>query len=156
MDELPIQVDAMKELEPLLDAVPGLSSSHLYSLVRQAIAGPHSAAPGGLAPGQAPSTTDGSDYAERLTERLLAEAVAICRGKGYPVFAILVGLQGERLKRVQSLFQVQNVPFFMAPDKTERPEFYFKVDGHWNAAGHAFVARGVFEQLLALNLIPAR
>ena len=44
----------------------------------------------------------------------------------------------------------------MAPDKTERPEFYFKVDGHWNAAGHAFVARGVFEQLLALNLIPAR
>ena len=95
LDELPIQVDAMKELEPLLDAVPGLSSSHLYSLVRQAIAGPHSAAPGGLAPGQAPSTTDGSDYAERLTERLLAEAVAICRGKGYPVFAILVGLRED-------------------------------------------------------------
>jgi len=34
-----------------------------------------------------------------------------------------------------------------AQTKSERPSLYCEVDGHWNAAGHAFVARMLMEHL---------
>ena len=156
LNELPVRISRMKALEPFLDAVPGLSSSHLYGLIRQALARvvspatPKRAVPGDAAP-QAPAA--GAGYADRLTERLVAEAVSICQSKGYPVFALLVGLEGERLGRIEALFRAQRVPLLVAPTKAERPDLYYKIDGHWNAAGHAFVAGAVFEQLQSRNLI---
>ena len=156
LEELPIRNNPLKDLEPLLDAIPGLSYSHLYGLVRQAMAGQSGGADAMATSVQAAAATAGVGDADRLTERLIAESVAICRSKGYPVFAILVGLKGERLGRVQSLFQAQRIATFTVPDKAERPDLYFKIDGHWNAAGHRFVAHEVFEQMKSLQLIPAR
>lgn len=149
--ELPIRNNWARGLEPLLDAIPGLSSSHVYGLIRQAIAGQGfrtAAAPGSE---QKAEVQVGLGYADRLTERLIAEAVAICRNKQYPVFAILVGFKGERLSRVKGIFGENRIATFVVPDKTERPDLYFKIDGHWNPSGHAFVARAVFEQLQSLQ-----
>jgi hypothetical protein len=146
LTELPIKVSKMKFLEPLLDNFPGLSNSYFYSLIRQSLAtysdiGANDA-----------TSKEGIDYADHLTERLIAEAVSICQKKGYPVFAILVGLEGSRLSHIQAIFQTQQVPTLAIPTKTERPDLYYKIDGHWNRDGHAFVARAVFDQLQSLNL----
>jgi len=149
--ELPIRNSWVRDLEPFLDAIPGLSRSHVYGLIRQVIAGQGSRT--AAAPGleQKAEAQGGLDYTDRLTERLIAQAVAICRSKQYPVFAILVGLKGERLSRVQGIFGENRIATFVVPDKTERPDLYFKIDGHWNPSGHAFVARAVFEQLQSLQ-----
>lgn len=69
------------------------------------------------------------------------------------MFAILVGLEGDRLSQVQAIFQSHQILALVVPAKTERPDLYCKIDGHWNPAGHAFVAHAVFDQLQSLNLI---
>jgi hypothetical protein len=74
LSELPIRVSKAKYLEPILDAIPGLSSSYLYSLVRQSIDRPFF----GTA-AKAPPANGEVGYEDRLTERLIAEVVSICR-----------------------------------------------------------------------------
>jgi hypothetical protein len=64
-----------------------------------------------------------------------------------------VGLEGKHLNRIQTIFQSHHVPVLLAPTKPERPDLHYKIDGHWNSAGHAFVARAVFDQLQSLNLL---
>lgn len=156
LTELPIKVSKAKSLEPFLDAIPGLSNSYFYSLIRQSFAkyssGTYTKETASTVTKEAASK-EGVDYADGLTEHLIAKAVSICQIKGYPVFAILVGLEGNRLSHVQAIFQSHQVPTLAIPTKTERPEFYYKIDGHWNRAGHAFVADAVFDQLQSLNLI---
>lgn len=161
LNESPVRIGRMKALEPFLDAVPGLSGSYLYSLIRQAVAGYTAtarlkpASPGNAAP-KAAALAANPPYADRLTERLVAEAVSVCQAKGYPVFALLVGLEGGRLSRIEGIFRAHSIPVLVAPRKAERPDLYYKIDGHWNAAGHAFVAGAVFEQLQSRKLIPGR
>lgn len=157
LSELPVKVDKAKSLEPFLDAIPGLSNSYFYSLVRQSY-GEYKRAQSYKKTASAPSKEAaprvGIDYAGQLTERLIAEAVSVCQAKGYPVIAVLANLEGNRLNRVQDLFQSRHVPTLTIPSKTERPDLYYKIDGHWNQAGNAFVASAVLNQMQALNLIP--
>jgi lysophospholipase L1-like esterase len=147
LHELPLKTSKAKFLEPFLDAIPGLSNFYLYSLIRQSFYQSFVRPPAGAV------TNEDVNYAVRLTERLIAEAVSICQKKGYPVFAILVGLEGDRLGQVQAVFQANQIPALLVPAKTKRPDLYYKIDGHWNPAGHAFVARALFDQLLWLNLL---
>ena len=66
-----------------------------------------------------------------------------------------MGLKDERLNRVQEIFRSNGIAFLAVPDKSVRPDLYFRIDGHWNAAGHAYVARMVYERLRALQLVKA-
>ena len=155
LNELPIKVSKARSLEAFVDGITGLSRSHFYSLIRQTLGQllPDAGAVKTVTKQDDAVTNQDHDYAYRLTERLITEALLICQEKGYAVFVILVGLEGNSLNRLQTMLQSRQVPAFSAPDKTERPDLYFKIDGHWNAAGHALVARAVFDQLLSLNLI---
>jgi hypothetical protein len=146
LKELPVRIDRTRALEPWLDKVPGLSRSHLYGLMRQAIASwrhrgaTHGGAPRGGAAGR-------GGEAERLTERLVEEALLLCQTKGAPAFVLLVGVQGERRDGLLAVLRRHAVPFAEAPGKDRRPDLYYRVDGHWNRAGHAFVAELLFDRL---------
>lgn len=160
LNELPVRISKAKALEPWLDKVPGLSSSHLYGLLRQVVAALLSPANGAALPAGGEPTSrltakESLAYADRLTERLIVEALSNCQEKGYPVFAVLVGLQGERLGRLQAVFRTRQVPMLVAPSKVERPDLYYRIDGHWNPAGHAFVAGAMFDKLLAIGIAQA-
>jgi lysophospholipase L1-like esterase len=145
--EAPVKVGRARTLERISDAIPGLSSSHFYALVRQVVASLLSRAPAAPAP---------EGYADRLTVRLIEEAVSICQKREYPIVAVLVGLSGVRLARIQSIFESRQIPVLVAPTKVERPDLHYKIDGHWNAAGHVVIARAVFDRLLTLKLIQGK
>ena len=152
LEEMPIYVSTLKSMESYLDAIPGLSQSHLYSLARQSIAD--------WQPADTRSSNSRSvkrkigtiDYARRLTYRLLEEALEICERKGFPVLAMLVGLQGDILVEVRDLFENRGIGTVAIPTKVGRPDLYYEIDGHWNAAGHKFATNALFQRISSLDL----
>ena len=62
-------------------------------------------------------------------------------------------MRGDRLQKSQSILYSRRLPLVEIPDKKERPDLYYVVDGHWNPDGHSFVAGIVFKELLSRNLL---
>lgn len=127
-----------------IELVPGLSYSYLAGLAQQAFLSVRR--DGGAAP-------PGSD---RLTYRLLEEILLVCRAAGWPVVGLSADLEGARLEQVAELFQRLETPLVAAPHKRDRPDLYYRTDGHWNAAGHEQVARVVAAGLRDAAAAPAR
>ena len=91
---------------------------------------------------------------ERLTHRIIEEALQICEQRGWPVLAITTQgyrweYEGEQLQRLRSVFSDYGVRVIEMPTKRERPDLYYTVDPHWDATGHAWVADLVYQRLLA-------
>jgi hypothetical protein len=64
-----------------------------------------------------------------------------------------VGLQDAREVAVKNLFAQHGVPIEVIPAKSKRPDLYYKIDGHWHARGHAFVASRLLEALGAFDIV---
>ena len=56
------------------------------------------------------------------------------------------------LVQLEGLFASRGVTLLRLPGKQDRPDLYYRVDGHWNAAGHRHVA----ETLLPVLSDPSR
>ena len=123
----------MRRLQQLVDAVPGLSHSYLIGLLRQA----RTAAP------RAPEAAAARVPNDLLTLRIVEQALLACKARNWPALGLLVGLSHEREAAMRALFAGHGVPVVTIPAKNERPELYYRVDGHWNAAGHAHAAEQV-------------
>ncbi|HWA38245.1 MAG TPA: GDSL-type esterase/lipase family protein [Burkholderiales bacterium] len=147
LQELPVKVSAARALEPWIDKVPGLSHSHLYGLLRQAIATQRNRGAAPSAPGASPPARD----AERLTERLVEEALLLCKSRGHEVYVLLVGIEGERRDGLLAVLRAHAVQFADAPGKAQRPDLYYRIDGHWNRAGHEHVAELLYAKLEGLG-----
>lgn len=76
----------------------------------------------------------------------------MCREKGWPVIGLVVGLPPNRAALFHDLLARNDAFIIELPAKEDTPELYFKVDGHWNAAGHAHAASRVMHALDALHL----
>ncbi len=122
-------------IQETIEAIPGLSYSYLVGLLRQATeraarrAGPRAAD-------------------DALTCRLLEEALDLCRARGWPAVGLSADLEEGRLAAVETVFAASGSRLLRAPLKRDRPDLYYRVDGHWNPAGHAWVARQVADALL--------
>lgn len=55
----------------------------------------------------------------------------------------------DRQHRLKALADEADVPLVEAPDPSHHPELYYRVDAHWNAAGHRRIAEVLFEQIVA-------
>lgn len=151
--ELPVIQSRAKEMERYLDAIPWLSQSYLYALLREVVVARRPGAEARESDALAARKDAATRYSEALTERLIAEALAICRARGYAALALLVGLEGERLQRVSGWFEANGSPVLAVPTKIERPELYFRFDGHWNADGHRYVADAIIARLTELRYL---
>ena len=150
--ELPVPPPGItRRLAVLIEAVLGLSSSHLVGLVKQVVWATRPYVP---PPKPKPGASAEEEVGphDQLTFRLLKEILTICGRERWPVLSVIVGIRGQRLAQLERLFRGFYVEMIVVPDKPTRPDLYYKVDGHWNASGHAFVAESILNWLLARGL----
>lgn len=123
-----------------MEAVPGLSYSHLIALIKQA------ASKADRTPNHIYDNDDKSPEAathrkrQRLTLALVDRAIALCKEHRWPVIGINI-TDGQQSELLAERFETAGVTLLRIPQASERPEIYFENDGHWNAKGHAEVAR---------------
>lgn len=143
LQELPVPPPGLlRRLQPLIDAIPFLPQSHLVGLVRQV-----------RLPGRGGAEAPALPRGDALTLALIEEAIRICQERGWNALGIVVGLPQGREDAVAGLFTRYGVPAVVLPGKNQQPELYYAIDGHWNAAGHAFAARAVVRAID--RLLPA-
>ena len=68
------------------------------------------------------------------------------------MLALLVGLEGARYDAVHKVFVNFAVDIVDMPGKKQRPALYYKIDGHWNPAGHVEAADRLFKKLHRLGI----
>ena len=129
--------------QQVIEAIPGLAYSHLVGLARQAYSERTPPDPGVTGAGDARFSSSGDD----LTYRLVAETLDLCKNKQWRVVIIAIETTGGRLERLQTICAKRDIPLLVTPTKRDRPDLYYAVDGHWNAAGHQFV-RDMFMHLV--------
>lgn len=134
-----------RAIQTAVDAVPGLSHSFLVGLASQAVGGQSlsfRARP--AVPPSMQQETDGLTYA------LVGAAVRRARALGARVLVLLVHVQGHRRGRIAEIVEPLGASLVDAPPKTDAPELYYEIDGHWNARGHREAA-----ELLAPAILEA-
>lgn len=130
----PPRGEGTRRMQAMIDAVPGLASSHLVGLARQVF----------VETGQGPEGGGAGDDA--LTWAILDRVLAESDRRGMAVILLSIEVDGSRLARLSDLAAGHGIPLLTIPGRSERPDLYYRVDGHWNASGQAEVAR----QLLPL------
>ena len=148
--DLPVpQPTAMRKFQRVIEMIPGLSYSYIVGLMRQVRlptlgSGKTSAATSLGAQQLQPS--------DQLTLRIVEEALVICAAHRWRTLGLLVGLPEARNAAVKALFARYDVPVLVIPGKAERPDLYYKIDGHWHPGGHAFAADRVLDALDTLGM----
>lgn len=143
--ELPVpSPGANRMIQSLVEGVPGLANSYLIGLVRQ-VSWPSNSPYGDPDSESSPVNSDRTSLEEQLLFRLLEEVLTICEDQGWQILAVLVDIPDERLAKMEKFFSVRDVLTVVIPTKQDRPDLYYKVDGHWNASGHSFAADRILE-----------
>lgn len=129
-------------IQGIVEAVPGLAYSYLLGFARQLFWDRR---------GHGPVAGAGDDDRRMLEDQLLisivGEALSICKKQQWNTMAVLVGNSGNRMTMVKEFFSVRNIPVIVIPGKSERPDLYYRVDGHWNAPGHRLAAERILNRL---------
>jgi hypothetical protein len=142
LQELPIERPGFaRKIQTLVDATPGLAYSRLVGLAWTVA----ETAQNGGAPASADSDNLPSD---RLTYALVGTAVEKALAGGADVVGLLVGLTGERRENVKKLFAAHSLPCIDGPNQKDSPGMFYKIDGHWNAAGHRRAAELLIPEIL--------
>ncbi len=142
-----------RPIQTLIETVPGLAYSHLVALGRQLrwimFYRQDTSEPTQNLKNEAKLSANVAEpsYAERLTFRMVAEVLKICEIHKWSVLALNVGIHDNRLNKLKDILLKHNVHLIDTPAKAQRPDLYYKVDGHWNAQGHAFVADLILKEL---------
>lgn len=139
---LPVPRSLLRRVQPVVDLVPGLSYSHAFAALLQAARSRERE--GAAAPAAAPSA---DAQRERLTLRLLAELIAGARARRWPVVVLTSDAEGDVASRIEAVALAESAAFVRMPAKSERPDLYYRVDGHWNRDGHVEAALRLREPL---------
>ncbi|MEX2209246.1 MAG: GDSL-type esterase/lipase family protein [Myxococcota bacterium] len=137
-----------RTVQQLVEAVPGLSYSHLLGLAKQ-LSWRRAASSAGDAPA---SSGDDPSEADRLTLALLAESVRVCREQGWPVLVLLADVAEPQASWLRATALDAGAALVEIPTKSARPDLYFALDGHWTTAGHVYTTRRILERLTELGL----
>jgi len=124
----PPRQEGARSAQVVLEAIPGLAESHLVGLARQAFSHEYSMP-------HAPTPED-----DRLTYVLIDSVFATCKRQNLPVLFLVIDVEPDQLAGLRALANKYDIPLLRSPKKHERPDLFYKVDGHWNLHGHEYVA----------------
>jgi hypothetical protein len=133
-------------LQPLLESIPGFSRSYLIATVLQAInTRVHTSKLN-----DAGNSDQEVAWKRRrlLMRRLLEEILALAEKCHWESLMLQVGVSPQEQDLVTSVAMENRVELITVPERTSRPEFYYRVDGHWNARGHQYVAEVIMPWVL--------
>lgn len=133
---------AREKLKVISEAIPGLVNSHVAGFAYQVF---YHFQQGG----QTTKASANSDMEDQLFFHLTEEALLIAKEQGWPVVAVITEIKGKRLEKLTGLLKRYGTPYLDIPYKSDRPELYYKVDGHWNADGHKYVAQSILPSVIS-------
>jgi len=136
-------------LQTLIESVPGLASTNVVALLREIRWNGQVNAP---AASSVVVESDRLAPEDGLTIAIVEAAVLLCQENGWPVLALVIGFDGLRQAAVRDVFAKHGVDIIEMPGKKERPDLYYKIDGHWNEAGHVAAADRVLIELRRLGI----
>lgn len=138
-------------LQQLIELIPGLAYSHLIGMTRQLRLRRTAAEPDGE---HAPVSGDARPAAEdELMKALLDEIIRTVQRQGWPLLVVLTDIQDTtRRAMLERFLNAREIRWLAIPSAIERPELYYRVDGHWNDAGQAYAAKAVLEALKDFGL----
>lgn len=160
--EFPIPAPSWpRQLQQFGERIPLVANSNLLALARQAIV---TTAGAGFAGSQRtidPETAVISDEntmapGDPLTLQIVETAIRRCQAKGWPVLVLSVGLTEARRQAIASRVKATGAPLLELPSKKDRPDLFFRVDGHWNVNGHREAARQLLARIDELKLLDSR
>jgi lysophospholipase L1-like esterase len=152
--ELPVPLPGMERWAGgLLDRVPVVANSYLVGLFRE-VSWRGILARRGSNLGSGPANDSHDPSGELLQSLLLDEMLRICAANGWPVLVIIGSIPNPQAAKLEEFFSKRGVRMVIIPTKEERPDLFYRVDGHWNAAGHRFVADRVLEAIRESNPAP--
>jgi hypothetical protein len=136
-----------RRLQRFAELVPWVHDLHLFGLLKQVLqANAFAGAPEAEPTRQGDRSARASDD---LTYALISEAIDVAQQQGLEILVLVVDADEDRVVALRRLVREHGLDLLEVPRKSERPDLYFEVDGHWNAAGHRHVAELVSERLLA-------
>lgn len=147
-----------RSIQPLLEVIPGLQSSHLFALVRSIPRNDGSVQwrleeeePDGYVRRKNAEITGQPwvFHGDYLMFGLVEHSLALCRLRSWPTALMTVRIGGTRLEELHRICRRFDTPLLDVRNRVEHPELYYEVDGHWNAAGHRVIADRILKELLA-------
>ncbi len=158
--ELPIPPPSrLRQLQQLVtDQIPFIANSNLLALARQAIVGTagagFNAAPDAANASKAEISDETSlASGDPLTLKIVETAIQRCQVQGWQVLVLSVGLSEGRRMAVANTVKATGASLLELPSKVDRPDLFFKVDGHWNVKGQADAARQVLARIDELKVL---
>lgn len=135
-------------LQTVIEAVPGLSSSHLVGFARDVAWDLYyqREVDAGNTEGAQPQRFD------VLTLRLIEGIIHACNTARWNLLVLSVGIEGERLEKIRNLLNSNQVPYIVVPFNTARPDLYYRIDWHWNEKGNEFVANQVLDAIAVAGI----
>lgn len=137
-----------RKVQPLLDLVPCLSHSYLLGLLKQVVWSLSRQSfedeRGGMV---VPMANAMLEDASRLQYLIVENALRWCRERSISTLGVFVGMPRDAYKPLYGLFDDVGAKVVEVPGKSERPDLYFKVDGHWHSGGHEYVAGLLIDEL---------
>jgi hypothetical protein len=130
-----------RKAQTIIDSIPGLSYSYLVGLAWMAVQGIESYQRSGRARSEPSADSD------KLTYMLVGTSVDKALAMGADVIGLLVGLTGQRRQKMREIFRERGLPCIDGPIKKD---LFYKVDGHWNAAGHRRAAEILLPEIIHL------
>ena len=117
-----------RRLQTALELVPGLGGSHLVGWLRQC------RSRGSKTTEDVLASTDSRGLT--LATALVDESIRLCAERRWRTVVFSADMSPVEAAPFEDVCRRRGIPFVRMPSKSEAPDLYFVVDGHWTEAGH--------------------